>query len=53
MFQNTNTLLMFMVLTIVVFSVVITNPVFNQAAAQGRQYSFVTKWGSEGIGLLW
>jgi DNA-binding beta-propeller fold protein YncE len=30
---------------------IITSPIFITAAAQGQQYSFVTKWGSEGIGF--
>ena len=41
-----------MVLTIIMFSAtIITSPIFITAAAQEQQYSFVTKWGSEGIGF--
>lgn len=37
-----------MVLTIIMFSfTIITNPVFNEAIAQGQQYSFTAKWEPE------
>jgi hypothetical protein len=46
MFQSIKTWLM--ILTIIMLTVtIITNPVFNTAAAQEQQYSFVTKWGSD------
>src|ERR687898_1899302 len=52
MFPSSKVLLILVVLTTIVFSVtIITHPVLSPAAAQGQQYSFLAKWGSEGIGF--
>jgi hypothetical protein len=52
MFPRIKTFLVLVILATIVFSVtLITHPVFSPAAAQGQQYSFVTKWGSEGTGF--
>ena len=52
MFPGTKTPLMLLVLTTTLFSVpLVSHPVLNLASAQGQQYSFVTKWGSEGVGF--
>ena len=52
MFPNTKTLLIVVALITIVFSVtIITHPLIGPSRTQGQQYSFVTKWGSEGIGF--
>src|SRR5918999_1384962 len=52
MFPSSKALLILVVLTTIVFSdTIITHPVLSPAAAQGQQYSFLAKWGSEGIGF--
>jgi hypothetical protein len=52
MFQSTKTSQVLTFLTIIVSSITVMNStVIGTAAAQEQQYSFVTKWGSEGIGF--
>lgn len=53
MFQRARTLLIPIVLITIALALttIITNIVSSPAAAQEQQYSFVTKWGSEGIGF--
>lgn len=51
-FPSTKTFLLLVVLTTFMFSAtIITHPVLRPAAAQGQQYSFLSKWGSEGTGF--
>jgi tripartite motif-containing protein 71 len=52
MFPRIKTFLMLVTLKTIMFSAtLITHPVVSPAAAQGQQYSFVTKWGAEGTGF--
>jgi biopolymer transport protein ExbD len=52
MFRSTKTSQIVMVLTTIVSSItVLTSSVPVTVAAQEQQYSFITKWGSEGIGF--
>ena len=52
MFSRISTFLMFVLSTTIISSVILmTHPVLSSALAQGQQYSFVSKWGSEGVGF--
>jgi hypothetical protein len=52
MFRRARTLLIFAALIQILFSVSMSDAIISPIVAQENEYSFVNKWGSEGVGLV-